>query len=186
MTQGYERREQNRVYGEMRNAGQKHRDGDSREATIYARASSAEIRAKSTTQNGGCGCRIGFSNPISYISDGVNGALQWDGGITPPPGFRPPPLLDPTVGNFNAVDVFSDNFGRAPRIQTRSFSIQQEVGKFLIDVAYAGTRSTKLNSTGLLNQLPVERLSLGSLLQQRIDSPAVDTARPPARAWPTS
>ena len=76
----------------------------------------------------------------------------------------------------NSVEVFSDNFGKAPRIQSWSASLQHEIKKFVIDVAYVGNRGRGLNATGLLNQLPVSRLSLGSLLQQRIDSPAVIAA----------
>jgi hypothetical protein len=129
-----------------------------------------------TLGNGGCGCRIGFANPIQINSDGVNGALNWDSGIAAPPGFQPPPLIDPRVGNFNSVDVFSENFGKAPRIRTWSINVQQEISKFVLDVAYAGNRGRGLNSTALLNQLPVSRLALGSLLQQRIDSPAVIAA----------
>ncbi len=129
-----------------------------------------------TLGNGGCGCRIGFANPITLVSDGLNGALNWDTGIAAPPGFRPPPLLDPEVGNFNNVDVFSENFGRAPRIHSWSINIQHEVSKFVFDIAYVGNRGRGLNSTVLLNQLPVSRLSLGSLLQRRIDDPAVVAA----------
>lgn len=126
-----------------------------------------------TLGNGGCGCRIGFSNPITLVSDGLNGALQWDSGIQPPPGWQPPPLLDPAVGNFNDVDVFSANFGRAPRIHTWSFGIQQEFKNFVAEVSYIGNRGRGLNSTVLLNQLPVSRLALGPLLQRRIDDPEV-------------
>jgi hypothetical protein len=129
-----------------------------------------------TLGNGGCGCRIGFANPITLVSDGLNGALNWDAGIAAPPGFRPPPLLDPAVGNFNNVDVFSDNFGRAPRIHSWSINLQHEVSNFLIDIAYVANRGRGLNSTVLLNQLPVSRLALGSLLQKRIDDPAVAAA----------
>jgi len=126
-----------------------------------------------TLANGGCGCRFGFSIPLTVFSDGVNGALNWDNGIVAPPGFQPSPVIDPTVANNNSVDVFSESFGKAPRIQSWSFSIQQEVQKFVVDIAYVGNRGKGLNSTLLLNQLPVSRLALGSLLQQRIDSPAV-------------
>jgi hypothetical protein len=129
-----------------------------------------------TLGNGGCGCRLGFSNPIVLNSDGVNAALNWDDGIQPPPGFRPPPLIDPNVGNFNNVDVFSENFGRAPRIHNWSFNIQQEIGKFLLDVAYVGNRGRGLNSTVQLNQVPVSFLALGSLLQRPITSPEVIAA----------
>src|SRR5262249_33106759 len=93
-----------------------------------------------------------------------------------PPSFRPPPLIDPTAGNNNPVDVFSENFGKAPRIQSWSFNIQQEVGKFVAEIAYVGNRGRGLNSTVLLNQLPLSRLALGSLLQRRIDDPAVAAA----------
>lgn len=126
-----------------------------------------------TLGGAGCGCRVGFANPISLVSDGVNGALSWDGGIQAPPGFRPPPLLDSTVGNFNSVEVMSDNYGHAPRIYTWSLTVQHEVRKYLIDISYQGNRGRGLNSTVLINQLPTSRLALGSLLQQRIDSPAV-------------
>jgi len=130
-----------------------------------------------TLGNGGCGCRLGFSNPITRISDGLGGALQWDDGIAPPPGFRPPPLIDPTVGiHAGDMDVMGPNFGKAPRIYTWSFNIQHEVKSFLFDIAYVGNRGRGLNSTIELNQLPVSRLELGSLLQQRIDSPAVRAA----------
>ncbi|MBL8292294.1 MAG: TonB-dependent receptor [Bryobacterales bacterium] len=129
-----------------------------------------------TLGGAGCGCRIGFSNPITLVSDGLNGALNWDSGIAAPPSFRPPPLIDPAVGNFNSVDVFSDNYGFAPRIHTWSATIQHEIGKYLIDISYQGNRGRRLNSTLLLNQLPTSRLALGSLLQQRIDSPAAAAA----------
>ncbi|MBI1788849.1 MAG: TonB-dependent receptor [Acidobacteria bacterium] len=131
-----------------------------------------------TLGNGGCGCRLGFSNPISLVSDGVNGALaNWDTGILAPPAFRPPPLIDPTVGNFAGdMDVMGPNFGKAPRIYNWSFNIQHEVNNFLIDVAYVGNRGHRLNSTIDINQLAASRLPLGSLLSQRIDSPAVIAA----------
>src|SRR6185436_11774320 len=51
-----------------------------------------------------------------------------------------------------------------------------EISKFVFDIAYVGNRGRGLNSTLLINQLPVSRLALGSLLQQRIDSPAVIAA----------
>jgi hypothetical protein len=59
-----------------------------------------------TLGNGGCGCRIGFSNPITVVSDGVNPVLQWDNGIAPPPGFRPPPLLDPLSATSRVTSMY--------------------------------------------------------------------------------
>ena len=129
-----------------------------------------------TLGNGGCGCRLGYANPISVNSDGVNGALQWDNGIAPPPGFQPPPVFEQSAFVNQNVDVFSDNFGKAPRLFSWSASIQQEIKRFVLDVAYVGNRGHGLNSTVLLNQLPTSRLALGSLLQRRIDDPAVIAA----------
>ncbi|MEP6536684.1 MAG: TonB-dependent receptor [Bryobacteraceae bacterium] len=134
-----------------------------------------------TLGNGGCGCRIGFANPININSDGVNPAPlnasnNWDGGIAAPPGFRPPPLLDPGVGLFNDVDVMGPNFGKAPRVYNWSFNVQQEFKNFVLDIAYVGNRGHGLNSTIDLNQLPVSRLALGTLLQRPISSPEVIAA----------
>ncbi|MBL0155609.1 MAG: hypothetical protein IPP47_00650 [Bryobacterales bacterium] len=55
-------------------------------------------------------------------------------------------------------------------------NIQHEVKNWLIDVAYQGNRGTRLNSTMDLNQLPTSLLQYGSLLGQRIDSPAAAAA----------
>jgi hypothetical protein len=126
-----------------------------------------------TLGNGGCGCRTGFANPIAVNSDGLNGALNWDNGIAAPPGFRPPPVLEQAPFLLTNADVFSENFGRAPRVHSWSIGVQQEVSKFLFDISYVGNRGKGLNSTTLLNQLPVSRLALGSLLQKRIDDPEV-------------
>lgn len=126
-----------------------------------------------TLGNGGCGCRTGWGLPIAIPSDGVNGALNWDGGIPTPSTFRPPPLLEQAPFLLTNGDVLSENFGRAPRVHSWSIGIQQEVGRFVFDVSYVGNRGKGLNSTLLLNQLPTSRLALGSLLQRRIDDPLV-------------
>ncbi len=131
-----------------------------------------------TLGNGGCGCRVGFGAyyGVTWTSDGMNPIFNWDGGIPLPPGFQPPPFLDPSYGNFQDVDRMGPTFGQAPRIHNWSFNIQQEIKSFLIDVAYVGNRARKLNSTVELNQLPVSRLSLGPLLQKRITDPEVVAA----------
>ncbi len=132
-----------------------------------------------TLGNGGCGCREGFGSyyGVSYPSDGLNPVLNWDnGGIPLPPNFQPPPFLDPSYGNFKDVDVMGPNFGKAPRIYEWSFGIQQEVSNFVFEAAYVGNRGHRLASTVELNQLPVSRLSLGSLLQRPITDPAVVAA----------
>jgi TonB dependent receptor len=130
-----------------------------------------------TLSNGGCGCRDGFGGPpVTKNSDGVNAALQWDGGIPIPANAGLPPFIDPTFDNGNSVESITPTFYKAPRMREWSFNIQHEVKNFLVDVAYVGNRGTGLNSSVDLNQLPVSRLSLGTLLTQRIDSPAVAAA----------
>jgi len=129
-----------------------------------------------TLGNGGCGCRTGWGLPIQIPSDGLNGALNWDGGIPTPSTFRPPPILEQTPFLLTNADVFSENFGRAPRVHSWSVGVQQQVAKFVLDVSYVGNRGRGLNSTIMLNQLPTSRLALGSLLQKRIDDPEVIAA----------
>lgn len=130
-----------------------------------------------TLGNGGCGCTLGFAGaPAQVLSDGVNPALNWDGGIPVPPGLARPPFIDPAFGNFQNVDLQGPNFGKAARIYNWSFNIQHEVKSFLLDVAYVGNRGTQLASTLEGNQVDPKYLSLGALLRQPISSPAVIAA----------
>jgi hypothetical protein len=128
------------------------------------------------TSNGGCGCTLGANGTFNQTSDGLNAPFQWDGGIPKPAGYQPPPFLSPSYGNGLAVDYLGPNFGKAARVQNWSFNIQREIGKWLLDVAYAGNRGNRLNSTIDLNQVNPSYLSLGTLLQQSISSPAVVAA----------
>ena len=126
--------------------------------------------------SGGCGCRAGFSGSNDLQSDGLNQVLNWDGGIPVQAGYRPPPIIDPTIVNFQSVQYQGSTAGQAGRIYNWSLNIQHEIKNFLIDVAYQGNRGTRLNSTIDLNQLPSSLLSRGSLLGARIDSPAAAAA----------
>ncbi|MCS7025991.1 MAG: TonB-dependent receptor [Bryobacteraceae bacterium] len=138
--------------------------------------------------SGGCGCRFGFAGSNDLQSDGLNAVINWDNGIPLQPGYRPPPIIDPTIVNFQSVQYQGPTAGQPGRIFNWSFSIQREWKNFLFDVAYQGNRGTRLNSTMDLNQLPVSRLSLGTLLQQRIDSPAAQAAgiRKPFDSFPNN
>ncbi len=130
-----------------------------------------------TLGNGGCGCTLGFSGPPAQVtSDGLNPAIQWDGGIPRPPGFTVPPFIDPTIANGQFVEYQGPNFGQAPQYLNWSFSIQQQIQKFLVDLSYLGNRGDGLNSTTLLNQLDPAHLSLGPLLSKGIDDPDVQAA----------
>lgn len=141
-----------------------------------------------TLGNGGCGCRQGFANTNLVQGNGVDPTLNWDGGIPISASFRPPPLLDPTLSNFQNIDYFGQKFGNAPRVFNWSISVQHELKNFLFEVAYVANRGRGLNSTVTLNQLPVSELSRGALLTQRLDSPAAQAAgiRAPYPSFPMS
>ncbi|MBI3207546.1 MAG: TonB-dependent receptor [Candidatus Solibacter usitatus] len=126
--------------------------------------------------SGGCGCRAGFAGTNDLQSDGVNAVLNWDNGIPVQAGYRPPPIIDPTIVNYQSVQYQGPTAGQPGRIFNWSADLQHEIKNFLIDIGYQGNRGTRLNSTVDLNQLPASLLSRGSLLQQRIDSPAAAAA----------
>ena len=106
----------------------------------------------------------------------MNAALNWDNGIPVQPGYRPPPIIDPTIVNFQNVQYQGPTAGQPGRIYNWTFNVQHEIKNFLVEVGYQGNRGTRLNSTIDLNQLPTSALSRGTLLQQRIDSPAAQAA----------
>ncbi len=128
------------------------------------------------TSNGGCGCTLGANGSFAQISDGLTAPFQWDGGLPKPANYQAPPFLSPSVGNGLAVDYMGPTFGKAPRVYNWSINLQREIAKFLVEVEYAGNRAHGLNSTIDLNQVNPSYLSLGSLLQQTITSPAVVAA----------
>jgi hypothetical protein len=126
--------------------------------------------------SGGCGCRFGFAGTNDLQSDGLNPVLQWDNPIPLAPGYRPPPIIDPSFVNFQNVQYQGPTAGQPGRIQNWSFSVQREVAKWVIEATYQGNRGTRLNSTMDLNQLPTSALRNGALLRARIDSPQAAAA----------
>ncbi|HYO83789.1 MAG TPA: TonB-dependent receptor, partial [Bryobacteraceae bacterium] len=126
--------------------------------------------------SGGCGCRAGFSGTNNLQSDGQNAAINWDNGIPVQPGYRPPPIIDPAIVNFQTVQYQGPTAGQPGRIYNWSANIQHEIKNILLDVAYQGNRGTRLNSTVDLNQLPPSLLSRGALLSQPINSQAARDA----------
>jgi hypothetical protein len=138
--------------------------------------------------SGGCGCRFGYAGSNDLLSDGLNPVINWDNGIPLQPGYRPPPIIDPTIVNFQNVQHQGATAGQAGRIRNFSFNIQQEVRGFLFDIAYQQNRASRLNSTMDLNALAPSFLRLGTTLGQRIDSPAAAAAgvRPPYAGFPAN
>lgn len=126
--------------------------------------------------SGGCGCRAGFAGTNDLQSDGLNQVINWDNGIPVQAGYRPPPIIDPTIVNFQSVQYQGPTAGQAARIYNWSFNIQHEYKNWLFDIAYQGNRGTRLNSTIDLNQLPTSLLNRGSLLQAQVGSAAAQAA----------
>ncbi|MBM3758172.1 MAG: hypothetical protein FJW38_29875 [Acidobacteria bacterium] len=139
-----------------------------------------------TLGNGGCGCRQGFAFTNQLTGNGVDPVLNWDRGIPVSAAFRPPPVLDPTLSNFQNIDYFGPKFGNAPRVYNWSVNVQHEVKGFLFDVGYVANRGSGLNSTITLNQLPASELSRGGLLTQPLSSAAAQAAgiRAPFASFP--
>lgn len=126
--------------------------------------------------SGGCGCRFGFSGSNDLQSDGINPVLNWENGIPLAPGYRPPPIIDPTYVNYQSVQYQGPTAGQEGRIRNWTLDVQHELKNWLIDIAYQGNRGTRLNSTADLNQLPTSALRNGSILGKRIDSPEAAAA----------
>jgi hypothetical protein len=126
--------------------------------------------------SGGCGCRFGFAGSNVLQSDGLNPVINWDDGIPLQPGYRPPPIIDPTIVNYQNAQYQGPTAGQPGRIRNWSINLQHEIKNTLIDIAYQSNRGTRLNSTMDMNMLPTSLLSMGSLLQQRVDSAAAQAA----------
>jgi len=122
-------------------------------------------------------CQNGYSTAASLASpDAFSPALRWDNGFVPSSSFQPPPIISASAGNA-ADDIWyiSPDSGKAPRFQNWSLSIQRELPwKFVAEAAYIGNRGTRLSANHQpFNHLDPKYFSLGALLNERIDSPAV-------------
>ncbi|HEV8129974.1 MAG TPA: TonB-dependent receptor, partial [Acidobacteriota bacterium] len=116
----------------------------------------------------------GFFAATSFLS-------SLDGGITPadrlanpfPRGLNQPPgssqgLL--TLIGQDIITLLRDD--ASAYSQEWNLDVQQELpGSFLFDIAYAGSKGTKLPVDIQLNQLPDQYLSLGSKLLEQIRNP---------------
>jgi hypothetical protein len=125
-------------------------------------------------------CQNGYSTAAGLSApDAFTPALRWDNGFVPSASFQAPPIISASAGNA-ADDIWyiSPDSGKAPRLQNWSLSIQRELPwKFVAEAAYIGNRGTRLSANHKpFNHLDPKYFSLGALLNQRIDSPAVVAA----------
>ncbi len=123
--------------------------------------------------------RQGFNTNISIAS--------LDGGLTPvfqidrgwPEGrVLPPPFIDSTIANGTAISAIEGRRGGSgsmPRTQQWQMNLQHTIAGILLDASYVGTVGHGITTGSAVqpNQLPVDRLALGALLQRNITDPAV-------------
>lgn len=125
-------------------------------------------------------CQNGYSTTAALSRPTTTGAaLQWDNGFTPSASFLPPPIINPSAGNTSDdIWYISPDSGVAPRFQNWSLSVQRVLPwKLVAEVAYIGNRGTRLSANHFpLNNLDPKYYALGSLLNRRIDDPAVVAA----------
>ncbi|MEK7752258.1 MAG: hypothetical protein AAB654_10105 [Acidobacteriota bacterium] len=123
----------------------------------------------------GGGLRHGFEATPSFTSpDGRQPAFFWDNGF--PDNYKRPPFTDPSGQNGFGIDYVSADT-RQPYIQSWNLGLQQQVTSDLtVEAFYVGTKGTRLARPLNLQQTRPEQLTLGDLLQKRIDDPAVVAA----------
>jgi hypothetical protein len=120
--------------------------------------------------------RTGFTaNPAFFSPEGFNPAFNLDSGF---PGYAAPPNLDPSQLNYQGPQYVDPAFGRPAAVNNWSLELQHELAADLImDVAYVGQHSTHLHTNfDATNSLNSKYLSLGTLLNQQISSPAAAAA----------
>jgi hypothetical protein len=123
------------------------------------------------------GANDGFFTQRSFsTADGFTPALKMSDGLTM--NFPVGSTIDPTLLNGQSVNYADSDSGRPPISQNWQVSIQRQLSqKLVVDVAYVGTKGNHLiASNRIFNQVDPKYLSLGSLLDADIDSPAAVTA----------
>jgi len=86
--------------------------------------------------------RVGYT----YTSDNIHPTLTFATGF--PSNAVDPTLLDPVNTTFNAWDPWS----ATPVVYHWNGSLQQQVGKFLVDANYVGTKGTHLQASYNINE----------------------------------
>ena len=132
--------------------------------------------------------RTGFQgNPGFSSLDGFSPAFSLASGF---PSFTPPPNLSPSQLNFTGPQYIDPTYGRPGMIENWSLEVQHELlSDLILDVAYVGQHSTHLRTNfDAVNSLHPNFLSLGTLLNQQISSPAAAAAgiNPPYAGFPSN
>ena len=125
----------------------------------------------------------GFSTDATFITpdNGVHPAFNWDNGF--PQNYPHPPFISAGLNVGNGANMWWNNASLPMYKQDWNFTTETQLSNSMVlDVAYVGSHALRLN-TGIVNadQVNPKYLSLGSLLQDDINSPAVVAAgfKPP-------
>jgi hypothetical protein len=88
------------------------------------------------------------------------------------------PSTDPSLLNGQNAYEMKPEWGRSPYVQSFNLNIQRELGRgFLVDLAWAGSKGTRLISRNQwADALDPRYLSLGDLLAQDVRSPEAQAA----------
>jgi hypothetical protein len=122
----------------------------------------------------------GFTATPSFSSqDGFSPVYNWANSW--PQNWAPPPNIDPSFANGQAVSYLPPNAARPPQTASWTFTVQKQLpGDIAVEAGYIGSKSTHLEigSTlaAYLNVLNPSYLSLGNLLNQPIDSTVAKAA----------
>ncbi|MCI0622188.1 MAG: carboxypeptidase regulatory-like domain-containing protein [Acidobacteria bacterium] len=125
----------------------------------------------------GRGMNEGFFTNVNYSSpDGYTPAFYWRNDF--PTDFPRPPFLDPAFANGRNVAYAKPESGRPPVAQNWQLSIQRQLTQTLnVDLAYVGSKGNHLIAGNeIFNHVDPRYLSLGTLLDADIDSPAAQAA----------
>jgi hypothetical protein len=120
----------------------------------------------------------GFSvtRTAQSLNNGITPAFSWDQGfpLTFPSKL---PTTDPTINNGQGIGYFDPRENRPPLVENIGAEIERELpGHIVARVGYVGTLAHRLYAGYNLDQLPLNYLSLGSLLLQPANSPAAVAA----------
>jgi hypothetical protein len=111
------------------------------------------------------------------IDNGVTPAFNWNGGVPDVTGVFSGslPNLDPAIANGFGHPVFFPEQIKPGLNQNINFGLERDLGGgMILRSDYVALLATGLPSDGhiRLNQMPLSALSLGSVLNNQIDSPA--------------
>ncbi len=115
--------------------------------------------------------------PIFSSADSFSPAFNWGNGF--PQNFKRPPVIDPSISNFQSTSYLSPGSTRLPQTLNWTFSLQRQLAATLaLELDYVGSHTTHIANTtlGFPDIVNQSYLSLGSTLLQKINSAAAAAA----------